>query len=282
MDYVIEQDCIRLKNADTFDPESTLTSGQLFRFGALAPNKWWVATGAEYAVLEQTGDATYVIHSSHPAHFVEFFDFETDYDGILSRLSGFEVLHPALEYGRGVRLMRQPLCEVIINFVISANNNIPRIRKSVEAICERFGEKTAWGYAFPTIEQLARATEEDFASFGCGYRAKYLVETIGRLKDDGIVEALENAPNTHAARQILLSLKGVGPKVADCILLFGLGRYDVFPVDTWIDRVYREDFGGALSSRQKIADWFVEQFGADSGYCQQYLFYYKRKNIKLK
>lgn len=282
MNYVIEQDCIRLEKADTFDPESILTSGQLFRFGETAPKKWWVATGENFATIEEMGEASYVIHSSNPTHFVTFFDIDTDYDEILTRLSGVEVLRPALEYGRGVRLMRQPLVEVIINFIISANNNIPRIRKSVEAICERFGTKTAWGHAFPTLSQLACATEEDFANFGCGYRAKYLVETIGRLQNDGVVEALKNAPDTHAARQILLSLKGVGPKVADCILLFGFGRYDVFPVDTWIDKVYREDFGGSLGSRPKIAEWFVEQFGADSGYCQQYLFYYKRKNIRLK
>lgn len=282
MDYVVEQNCIRLEQADNFEPESILTSGQLFRFGSLAGGGWWVATGDEYAEIEQSGDAAYVIHTSHPTYFVHFFDLDTDYGQIIDRLRQHEPLAPALEFGRGVRLMRQPLCEVIVSFIISANNNIPRIRQSVEAICARFGTKTDWGYAFPTVAQLVDATVQDFVEFGCGYRAPYLVDTIRRLAEPGFVDELRAALDTATARRLLLSLKGVGPKVADCILLFGLSRFDVFPVDTWIDKVYREDFGGLLRSRQKISDWFVQQFQADSGYCQQYLFYYKRKNIRLK
>lgn len=282
MNYIVEQDCILINDADTFEPESILTSGQLFRFGKSDSGSWWVASGSEYATIEQTGVASYVIHTSHPAYFVDFFDLDTDYNAIISRLGNFAVLQPALDFGKGVRLMRQPLCEVIISFIISANNNIPRIRKSVEAICEHFGSKTQWGYSFPTMERLSAASVDDFASFGCGYRSPYLVDTVGKLCDEEFLTALTSATDTQTARKMLLSLKGVGPKVADCILLFGLGRYDVFPVDTWIDKVYREDFGGELTNRSKIADWFVQEFHSDSGYCQQYLFYYKRKDIKLK
>lgn len=282
MNYVIEKDCIRLYDADTFDPESTLASGQLFRFGLLDNGDWWVASGDNYATIESVRAGDYIIHSTNPQFFVKYFDLDTDYEAILSRLSSEKVLLPALEYGRGVRLMRQPLCEVILNFIISANNNIPRIRKSVQAICEKFGTQQSWGYAFPTLEQLAHATREDFESFGCGYRASYLVDTIHRLKDEQFVDKLTSAADTATAREMLLGLKGVGPKVADCVLLFGLNRYDVFPVDTWIHKVYREDFGGEENNRKKISSWFVDKFRFDSGYCQQYLFYYKRKDIKLK
>lgn len=282
MNYVVEQDCIRIEDADTYEPKSILTSGQLFRFGEKNSGNWWIASGENYAEIEKTGDASYVIHTTNPAYFVEFFDLNTDYGGIVERLGNFAQIKPAVEFGRGVRLMRQPLCEVIIGFIISANNNIPRIRKSIEAICENFGTKCDWGYAFPTLEQLQKVGECDFAKFGCGYRSAYLVDTIRTLANSQILDELASAGDTTSARKCLLSLKGVGQKVADCILLFGLGRYDVFPVDTWIDKVYREDFGGNLTNRKQISDWFVQKFGADSGYCQQYLFYYKRKNIELK
>lgn len=282
MKYVVNKDNIEVFDANTFEPESILTSGQLFRFGLLENGDWWVETGENRAEITKIGDNHYKILTSNPKFFVNYFDFLTNYDIILERLGKFEMLRPALDYGKGVRLLRQPLVEVIINFIISANNNIPRIRKSVTGICERFGSKTDWGFAFPTLEQLSQATEQDFTDLGCGYRAPYLVDTIKRLGSEEILENLRNTDSTENARQILLSLKGVGPKVADCILLFGLNRYDVFPVDTWINKVYTDDFGGMETNRKKIAQWFVEQFGLDSGYCQQYLFYYKRKDITLK
>lgn len=282
MKYVVNKDNIEVFDANTFEPESILTSGQLFRFGVLDNGTWWVNSGSDRAEIVKIDSNHYKILTSNPNFFVNYFDFLTNYDMILERLGKFEMLRPALDYGKGVRLLRQPLLEVIINFIISANNNIPRIRKSVTGLCEKFGSKTDWGYAFPTIEQLSQATEQDFTQLGCGYRAPYLVDTIKKLKDGNMLSSLKNAESTEQARQILLSLKGIGPKVADCILLFGLNRYDVFPVDTWINKVYTDEFEGKETNRKKISQWFVDKFGADSGYCQQYLFYYKRKDISLK
>ena len=282
MKYVVNKDNIEVFDANTFEPESILTSGQLFRFGVLDNGTWWVNSGSDRAEIVKIDSNHYKILTSNPNFFVNYFDFLTNYDMILERLGKFEMLRPALDYGKGVRLLRQPLLEVIINFIISANNNIPRIRKSVTGLCEKFGSKTDWGYAFPTIEQLSQATEQDFTQLGCGYRAPYLVDTIKKLQDGNVLSSLKNAESTEQARQILLSLKGIGPKVADCILLFGLNRYDVFPVDTWINKVYTDEFEGKETNRKKISQWFVDKFGADSGYCQQYLFYYKRKDISLK
>ena len=282
MKYVVNKDNIEVFDANTFEPESILTSGQLFRFGVLDNGTWWVNSGSDRAEIVKIDSNHYKILTSNPNFFVNYFDFLTNYDMILERLGKFEMLRPALDYGKGVRLLRQPLLEVIVNFIISANNNIPRIRKSVTGLCEKFGSKTDWGYAFPTIEQLSQATEQDFTQLGCGYRAPYLVDTIKKLQNGNVLSSLKNAESTEQARQILLSLKGIGPKVADCILLFGLNRYDVFPVDTWINKVYTDEFEGKETNRKKISQWFVDKFGADSGYCQQYLFYYKRKDISLK
>ncbi len=277
MNYVIGKDFIRV-NLDTFDPLATLNSGQMFRYGILDSGDMWLSSGANYATIQkENGD--YVIHTQNPKYFVNFFDLDTNYPEIIKALSQWPVLQPALDYSRGVRMLKQDLIEVIISFIISANNNIPRIKKAVDLICTNFGEKCSWGYAFPSLTRLASATEKDFASYGCGYRAPYLVETISALKDTDILDRLISAPDTVTARQLLLSLKGVGPKVADCILLFGLNRYDVFPVDTWIEKVYKDEFRGTEKSRVKQSKFFVETFRDLSGYCQQYLFYYKRKDV---
>ncbi|MBO5102545.1 MAG: DNA-3-methyladenine glycosylase 2 family protein [Clostridia bacterium] len=281
MNYTIKDNKIEIFDADTFEPESVLASGQIFRFGCVN-DVWWVCSGENRAEIKKLGENHYLIDTNNAKFFENYFDFSTNYDIILTRLGKHKVLQPALEYSRGVRLLRQPLLEVIINFIISANNNIPRIRKSVQGICEQFGTKTEWGFAFPALEQLSKATIQDFTNLGCGYRAPYLVDTIAKLQDEKILKSLLTAKDTQTAREILLSLKGVGPKVADCILLFGLQRFDVFPVDTWIHKVYVQNFNGQETNRNKITKWFVDTFGADSGYCQQYLFYYKRKDISLK
>ncbi len=281
MKYKINKDSIEIFEANTFDPESILASGQIFRFGC-ENDIWWVNVGDKRAEIHTLSNNNYKIYTQYPKFFENYFDFSTNYDMILTRLGKYEILNPALTYSKGVRLLRQPLIEVIINFIISANNNIPRIRKSVQAICTNFGKKTDWGYAFPTIQELSKITEQDFINFGCGYRSSYLTQTIKVLQDENFLNSLKQVSSTEEARKILLSLKGVGPKVADCILLFGLQRFDVFPVDTWIHKVYADEFGGKENNRTKIAQSLVNTFGQDSGYCQQYLFYYKRKEIKLK
>ncbi len=280
MQYTIVDDGILVLDADTFDPRDTLTSGQCFRFGQNPDGSWWVCASDQYAQIVQKSNNSYKILTKNPKFFEKYFDFLTNYDIIIDRLGKYELMRLALEYGKGVRLLRQDLLEVLICFIISANNNINRIRKTVSAICQNFGTKTDFGFAFPTLQQLKNIKLSDFVKFGCGYRADYLVDTIYKLTPEFLAN-LTQCADTQTARDMLLTLKGVGAKVADCILLFGLGRYDVFPVDTWIYKVYTEHFGGKETNRKKIAKWFVQTFGNDSGYCQQYLFYYKRKDIHL-
>ena len=279
MEYKIEGNDIILDDANFFDPEQTLCSGQVFRFGK-KDGVWYVISGDKIAKISTLGPKSYKIVTNDAKYFVKYFDFETNYDKIISRLSEHKVLRPALNYGKGVRLMHQPIVETIISFIISANNNIPRIQKSLEQIAQNFGTLCDGFYAFPTIDQLSKITEQDFVRFGCGYRAPYLVDTIKQLSLGFDVQGLKSL-DTQAAKKQLMCLKGGGPKVADCILLFGLGRRDVFPVDTWIEKVYHEDFGGTQKNRNQIAKFFVETFEELSGYAQQYVFYYKRKDIHL-
>ncbi len=275
MEYEISKDEILVKNATTFQPKATLESGQMFRFRC-ENNVWKVQSGAEYAEIVQDNPLKYRIITQNPKFFVNYFDFNTNYDIIIKELSKFDAVKPALEFGKGVRVLKQPLLEVLICFIISANNNIKRIKKSVELICENFGNKTDFGYAFPTIEQLSLAKEADFIKFGLGYRASYMVKTVNELKNGWDLNSLYSLP-TNIAREKLMTLAGIGPKVADCILLFGVGKKDVFPVDTWIEKVWHDQFGGITKNRKQIANELVNMFKDYSGICQQYMFYYKRE-----
>ena len=163
---------------------------------------------------------------------------------------------------------------MIISFIISANNNIKRIQLIIERICAALGQDTPYGKAFPSVQSLASAPVRLFTEMGAGYRDRYLSETANRLLgyDLSVLSALDSA----SARRELLTFTGVGPKVADCIMLFGLKRGDVFPVDTWIKKVYHEHFEQGHKDSE-IAQFFCGLFGQDAGLCQQYLFYFQRK-----
>ena len=165
---------------------------------------------------------------------------------------------------------------MIISFIISANNNIKRIQKSIECLCLRFGKNMGMYYAFPTLKELKTATIEDFISAGLGYRAAQMYATVQSLTE----EKLNNLKNLSRDEQFnfLTSLKGVGEKVANCILLFGLGVKDVFPVDTWINKVYNNLTSAIETDRKKITKELTAKYGELSGYAQQYFFYYYRDN----
>jgi len=280
MNYKISRKNIFVSDANTFDIQSILHSGQMFRFEQ-KNDTWFIQSGRQVAKIERIDAKNYKIITENPKYFVNYFDFENDYDIILLELMKFEFLKSALEFSKGVRILKQEPLETLICFIISANNNITRIKRSVKYICENFGSKLENGlFAFPTLEQLSLITVADFEKAGTGYRASYLVKTIQTLRDGFDLEELKNAPTEHA-RNELIKLAGVGPKVADCVLLFGLGHKEVFPVDTWIAKVYNDCFGKE-SNRLKMRKHLIQTFGKLSGIVQQYLFYYKRENKNIK
>ncbi len=275
MNVEIKEDSIIVDNSNCFEPQQILESGQMFRFEQ-KNGGWLLKTEGECAKIVNLGAKKWKIECKNPKYFVKYFDFETNYDIIQNELKKFEVCKKAVEYSWGVRILKQSAFETLVCFIISANNNITRIKKSVEKICEKFGSKTNFGFAFPTLQQLLKATESDFVEAGLGYRAKYLVQTLQSLNNGFDLEKLKELP-TDIARKKLESLAGIGPKVADCILLFGIGKKDVFPVDTWIAKVWQDQFGGQIKNRRKISQELVKKFGDLSGICQQYMFYYKRQ-----
>jgi N-glycosylase/DNA lyase len=219
----------------------------------------------------------------------KYFDLKRDYEKIKSQLENIdEYLKTSIEYGKGIRILNQDLWETIISFIISANNNIPRIKGIIERISQKYGNEIEWNgkkyYTFPTPEQLKNVTVQEFRNLGLGFRDIRLYETTQMILNKEVdLENLRKNPNTQEVRNELLKLSGVGPKVADCILLFSdLKRFDVFPIDVWVRRVmndlYIKESDESKVSKAKIEKLAEEKFGDLKGLAQQYLFYWRREN----
>lgn len=267
--------------SEYFSVKDTLECGQIFRFRPYKKG-YLVFFGDNVAYCYDNGECAVIeCNEGQEARFVNFFDLERDYSAIADNATKFnvDVLERSARLGKGIRILNQAPEEALFSFVISQNNNIPRIKKSIEKLCEIYGEKrdSEYGeyFAFPTAEKLALADEETLKSAGLGYRVSYIKSVANEIVNGFNLESLKTL-TTEELRAKLISLKGVGEKVADCVTLFGFHRSDSFPVDTWIEKVYRENFNGSLTDRRKITEYFVKKFGKDSGYFQQYLFYYKR------
>lgn len=217
----------------------------------------------------------------------DYFDLNRNYEILKSELSKIDkYLKSSIEYGYGIRILNQDLWETIISFIISANNNIPRIKGIIERLSEKYGKEIEWNgekyYTFPTPEELEDATVQDFRELGLGFRDIRLYETTHMILDGKIdLEQMHKETDTLKVREQLLSLSGVGPKVADCILLFStLKRFDVFPIDVWVRRVMNELYikneDETKVDKKEIMEIANEKFGDIEGLAQQYLFYWKR------
>jgi N-glycosylase/DNA lyase len=217
-----------------------------------------------------------------------YFDLDRNYEEIKMQLSNIDkYLKTSVEYGKGIRILNQDLWETIISFIISANNNIPRIKGIIERISKKYGTEIEWNgekyYTFPTPKQLRKATVEDLRSLGTGFRDIRIYETTQKvLSGEFNLNEIQNK-DTLSAREELLTLSGVGPKVADCILLFStLKRFDVFPIDVWVRRVMNELYikneDETKVSKNEISKIAKKKFGNLEGLAQQYLFYWKRES----
>ncbi len=277
MHYIKTNNEIIIYDPQDFNVKQTLDCGQIFRY-EIKDDVAIVCSKDKRAIIKTEQDKV-VITTKDINYFENFFDLKTDYSKIKSVLKKDEFLMSAIDYGYGIRILKNDVFEMIVSFIISANNNISRIKKSIEYLCDHFGENEGDYFAFPTLEQLKNATIKDFKDAGLGYRAEQMFETIQKLTLEEI-EELETKSKDEQFK-FLISLKGVGEKVANCILLFGLSRKDVFPVDTWINKVYNSLTNSIETNRKKITNILTTRYGNLSGYAQQYFFYYFRDN-KLK
>lgn len=265
---------IIVDNPTDFNVIQTLCCGQIFRY-VIDGNTAKVFSKDKMATLSFTPQHIEIV-STDIDYFFNFFDFGTDYKQIKDQLSTDKLVAPAIKFAPGIRILNNDAYEMMISFIISANNNIGRIKNSIEYLCSRFGSNMGDYYAFPTFEQLKTATIEDFKQAGLGYRAEQMFDTVQKLTDEDIY-FLKQA-ETREKQKKLMSFKGIGEKVANCIMLFGLQVKTVFPVDVWINKVYNHIFNKNETDRSKITRELTERYGNLSGYAQQYFYYYYREN----
>lgn len=244
--------------------------GQCFRWVPDGSGAYTGAAGSFAArVSLQDGRLTVDATGGDEAFWRRYFDLDTDYGEIKSRLVASEpLIKPATEYGSGIRILNQDPFETIISFIISQNNNIPRIRKNIESLCRAYGEPIEGSdlHAFPSAQALAVAEVCDLADLRLGYRCEYIKASAQRYLEEG-------CPKT---REQLLAFHGIGPKVANCIMLFGLRDTAAFPVDTWVKHIMNDMYGFEKSDVKGMQAFAAEKYGSLAGYAQQYLFYYYR------
>ena len=268
-----------------FNITDTLECGQIFRFKPYESG-YLVFSGSKVCYAYENGNNTVIeCNDSDKEYFYAYFDLDRDYRSIVEKaiFYGNEMLSISAQKAKGIRILQQDKFEMLISFVISQNNNIPRIKSIIEKLCLSIGEKNTFNgveyYAFPTVEKFLEKEKAFYTSLGLGYRDAYILETANVVKNALNLSRLESLPTAELKKE-LLKIKGIGEKVANCIILFGFNRFDSFPVDTWIEKVYTENFNGKLKDRKKITEYFVGEFKENSGIFQQYLFHYKRSGKK--
>ncbi len=272
MKYKICENYIEIQGKEDFSAKDILECGQIFAFNKT--EKGYVVYSLDKKAEIEENEGGFRIITKDTKYFENFFDLKTDYSLIKKQLHKFEILKKPINFGKGIRILKQDLFETLISFIISANNNIKRIQLILSRLREKLGENMGDYFAFPTQEKLLSVDEKFFKDIGAGYRASYLYKVV-RQVDREKLESWRNLPSKEL-RNNLIALSGVGPKVADCILLFGYGKKDVFPVDTWIHQMYNK-FYTPLENREKIRENLVKEFGELSGYAQQYLFFSMRE-----
>ncbi len=282
---------IILNNIDSFELKDIFDCGQCFRWNKEQDGSYTGVFGEN--VLNVKKEAGKIIFQGLCKNEIketieEYFDLKRDYTQIKNTLSKIDKnMEMSVKYGQGIRILNQDLWETIISFIISANNNIPRIKGIIERISKKYGNPINWNgktyYTFPTAEQLKDVTVKEYRELGLGFRDKRIYETTQMIISKQVdLEKLKQNPNTLEVREQLLSLSGVGPKVADCILLFStLKRFEVFPIDVWVRRVmndlYIKQADETKVSKTQIEKVAKEKFGDLAGLAQQYLFYWRRE-----
>ena len=282
---------IEIEIKDSFNLEDIFGCGQCFRWNKENDSYIGVIKDAVVKVKKEkdkvTFEGTSVGNESFKDIIYEYFDLNTDYRELKDILRKVDSnMKEAISFGEGIRILNQDLWECIISFIISANNNIPRIKGIIERISKNYGRKIEFEgneyYLFPTPEELSKASKEDLRALGTGFRDIRIYNTTKKIfEDKEYLSRIENLSSTDEMREELLKLDGVGPKVADCILLFSLKRFDVFPIDVWVRRVMNDLYIHAQDedkiNKKEILKIANDKFGSLSGLAQQYLFYWKRE-----
>jgi len=267
----------RLRSDQPFDLDLTLSCGQVFRWERDETGAWNGIVGDSLIRISQQGCS--LIFEGADTQFIRaYFQLDEDLPGIISSIDRDPLVHAAISMSRGLRIVRQPAWECLASYIIATYANIPGIRRRISLLCRCFGERVTGDrgefYTFPTAEAIASSDPCRIAECRLGYRAPYLKETAKAIAEDRGWEGRIAGLCYEDARRDLMRLKGVGRKVADCVLLFAFGKKEAFPVDVWIQRILRTRYPGGESLRtyDQCSRFGRSHYGMYAGYAQEYLF----------
>ena len=270
MDVCTDKNRIIFKNVDTMNIALTLDCGQAFRWSENEDGSWHgVAFGRAVNISQNGGEITITgnVQNGDEALWKSYFDLDRDYGTICEKLKTDKYLRCAIDGYSGIRILKQDEWEALCSFIISQNNNIPRIKGIVERLCATFGEDLGNGdFSFPSAETLAKLSVEDLAPLRAGFRAKYIIDAAQKVAGGEVDLIKMRSCDMDEARNELIKIKGVGAKVAECTLLYGCGRVEAFPVDVWVRRIMAELYPEGLPQCTKDVE----------GIAQQYLFHWRR------
>jgi N-glycosylase/DNA lyase len=274
-DVIIAEDENFVLTKKLFSLSETLDCGQAFRWQEEADGSFIGVAYGKILKLEETESG--IKFRCSPEDFrdiwYDYFDLSTDYEAIKSRLSALSpILKEAAEFAPGIRILKQEPWEAVCSFIISQNNNIPRIKGIITRLCENFGNKIGNSefYSFPSAEKISTLSEDDLAVIRSGFRAKYILSGANAALEENFLDSMYTLPIDEARKKIK-TVKGIGPKVADCALLYGFHRMECFPVDVWMKK----------AMAKLLPDINPEVFGSDAGIAQQYIFHYSRMHPEL-
>jgi N-glycosylase/DNA lyase len=281
-----------LKGVKNFELSHIFECGQCFRWSKQASGSYVCVAFGKVIEVEKKGEEV-IIHNSSMQDFdsiwADYFDFERDYASIKKELSEDPLLKEAVAFGSGIRLLRQEPFELVVSFIISANNRIPMIKRAIDNISRKWGEPIEYNgktyYSFPEPDKLNLASEEELEACSTGFRAKYIKDTVSKIvasktSEDKLEYDLNyiKSLSDDSCHEELQKFSGIGPKVADCIMLFSMQKYSAFPVDVWVKRAMAHFYLAPDVSLKKIREFGRNKFEKLSGFAQQYLFYYAREN----
>jgi len=284
---VYEKDkSVILEGVSDFNPKHIFECGQCFRWHKQKDGSYTGVAKGKVINVARIDDKIYLNNTNleeFDTIWYNYFDLGTNYTEMKNILKNMdEYLDKATDFGWGIRILKQDGWEMLISFIISSNNRIPMIQKAIENLSRNYGKHIGNYdgkdyYAFPTPEELNKASQEEIRACQTGFRDKYIKSTT-----ESVVKNNENIPeytslSTDECIKELIKFNGVGPKVADCIALFGMTKIDTFPVDVWVKRVMQEFYVEEDMSLPKIRKYAIDKFKNLSGYAQQYLFYYARE-----
>lgn len=284
-DIYEEDGKVIIKDIEHFEVKDIFECGQAFRWTIEGDDSYTVVANKKVLNVDKK-DEKVIFSNTNMEDFkniwYDYFDLDRDYGEIIDELSEDPILKKATEFGKGIRILNQDEWEMLISFIISANNRIPMIKKAIRLLSENYGEfieeyRGVKYYTFPTADTLRGLTVEDLEGCKLGFRAKYVISAAEIVANKEInIYTLKNI-DTEMARKELMLFSGVGPKVSDCIMLFSMGKHDAFPIDIWVKRVMEHFYLDEDTKLKDIQIYANEKFGRYAGFAQQYLFYYARE-----